>query len=471
MRLLIIALSLLSFLPLQSQKLWTLSECIQKAFDENLDVQLSNSNEELASIDLKTSKHAMYPTLNGNTGYNINLGRTIDPVTNAFVSTNFSSNSLSLSSGVLLYNFGRLRKAIKQSETNLKISELNTESVKRNVALNVAQLYINALLAKNSLEISQYQQELLDDQYGQLKKRIDAGLIPANDAFEIEAQIASGLQTIIEAENRYQLAILNLKQAVRIPVEDDIDIAEPGSLVLISDPDELTFEEVYAAAQQYDPSIESSLLNIENADQGIAIAETGLYPRLSLGGQLGTNYSNQAKRVTGMAVVTNEQNVIINGQPSVLTLSQPISTFENNPYFNQLEENLSYGVGLQLSIPIYNNYSVKGNIERAKVQRMNADLNHQKNIDQLKVNVQQTLANAKAAKRQYEASKLVSKTRKAAYDNAEKKYKLGNINAFELTTTSNNHQQAQINELLAKYNYYLAIKTLDFYMGKELFEN
>lgn len=102
---------------------------------------------------------------------------------------------------------------------------------------------------------------------------------------------------------------------------------------------------------------------------------------------------------------------------------------------------------------------------------MNADLNHQKNIDQLKVNVQQTLANAKAAKRQYEASKLVSKTRKAAYDNAEKKYKLGNINAFELTTTSNNHQQAQINELLAKYNYYLAIKTLDFYMGKELFEN
>ncbi|MEL6867812.1 MAG: TolC family protein, partial [Bacteroidota bacterium] len=58
-----------------------------------------------------------------------------------------------------------------------------------------------------------------------------------------------------------------------------------------------------------------------------------------------------------------------------------------------------------------------------------------------------------------------------AYDNAQKRFDLGVINTFEYTTSKNNLDQAEVDLIVAKYDYVFRLKIVDFYTGKKLSVN
>lgn len=454
-----------------AQEVWSLEKCIRHAYEHNLDVLQGQLNQESAELDVKLAEHARYPGVNGSTSYGVNFGRTIDPVTNDFVSTNFSSNNFSVNSGVVLYNFGRLKNSLAKSRIDKESTDLNLESTKRSIGLSIARLYVNALFAKENISISSSQLDVLNEQLSQVQKRIAAGVLPETASLEIEAQIASTDQNRIINENNLELALISLKQAVRIPMEKEIDVVEPTELALISDADLVTLDEVYRVAVENEPSIQAARLNAQSADMGVKIAESTLYPTLSLGGALGTNYSNQSKRITGYEQTINEQTVLFNGIEQTIGFPSTQPQFESNPYFNQIKENLSYGFSLQLNIPIYSNYNNRGAVQRAKIGQTSASINQLRVEDQLKTSVSQAVTDARAAKRRFAAAEKTVATRKAAYDNAVLRYELGASNSFELLNNQNSYEQARMSLLIAKYDYYFATKVIDFYLGKPLFVN
>ena len=87
---------------------------------------------------------------------------------------------------------------------------------------------------------------------------------------------------------------------------------------------------------------------------------------------------------------------------------------------------------------------------------------------QLKADVQNAIANARAAKLELTASETSLEAAKAAFDNAQKRYDLGAINTLELTTAKTNLDTAELNVARAKYDYIFRLKIIDFYMGKDL---
>ena len=86
--------------------------------------------------------------------------------------------------------------------------------------------------------------------------------------------------------------------------------------------------------------------------------------------------------------------------------------------------------------------------------------------ESIQIIVQQTLADARAAKKALAASSNIVEARKAALDNALKLFEAGSLNTFDLTNIQTQYDNASLNFLIDKYNYLFTIKVLEFYMGK-----
>ena len=461
--------ALFLFSPLNGQEVWDLKKCVDHAMTNNINVQQAKLNVDFAQVNLTLAKHSRYPNLNAGSGANWNFGRTVDPTSNTFNTETFFANNINLSTGVTLYNGGRINKTIKQSKLDLAAAELDADQSTKDISLTVANTYLNVLFAQENLKIAQNQLELTQEQLSQLDKLIRAGSRPQNERLDLEAQTALQEQNIVQTENTYDIALLNLKQLLRLDVEKEIQVIVPSAGIdVLMDPDQITFEQVYSSALKTQSNIAGQEYKNESAALGVQIAKTGYYPNLSFGGSLGTNYSNKGLKVDDVVFERVNQTVYINGTATEIGTDQPSFITSQNPYSSQIDENLSYGFGLQLSIPIYNNYSNKMGVERAKLNAANTMMNGDQMRDNLKTNVMQSIANVKAAKKQMEASQKSVEAQRAAYANAQKRFDLGAINTFDFINAKNQLDNAEINLIISRYDYVFKSKVIDFYLGNPL---
>jgi len=468
-RLLSICILTLCTLFLGAQDLWTLEESIHRARTGSIDALQSLLGQDYAAINLESAQHRRYPNLNFNTNVNWNFGRTIDPTTNEFNTSTFFSNNLSLGSGMALYRGGRIKNSITQSEYLLKASEMDHEQLINDLALTVANNYLNALFALENEKIARNQLGISNQQLAQIQKLVKAGSLPANEVLQIEAQIARDEQSIIGSSNTYELSILQLKQLLNLNPSDEITIENPGEINLSTDPFILTFEEVYASALQHRQDVLADELRLQSSEMAIKVAEGALMPSLDAFGNLGTNYSNLGFSILGSETLDIPvDSKLPDGTPFPLLFTQERTLSEKANYSTQLEDNLSYGFGVQLSVPIYNNFQVKHSIQRAELDFENSKLATQRTKENLKIQVQSALADSRSAKLQFEASEVAYNAQKAAFDNTEKKYRLGATNTFEYSNAKNQLDAAQLNTLIAKYDYIFKTVVLDFYMGKPI---
>lgn len=450
-----------------AQDVWNLERCINHALQNNIEIQQGRLGVEQADIDYKTAKHSRYPSLSAGTNLGLNFGRTIDPTNNEFITQSFLSNGISLSSNVFLYNAGRIRNAIKQAEINQESANYTVKQSERDMALFVAQSYLNVLFAEENLKNAVAQQELTQEQYNQVEKLINAGVRPANELLDLNAQLARGEQSIITQENAVTIAMLALKQQLMLDPGYQMILDRPADVEIISDADVITFDEIYQSALGNQPGIRAAELDMRAAQVGEKIAKSALYPSVTLGGSLQSNYSNQGQKIE---VIETTQDIPLefNGVQGILTFPSQEVIRSDNPYFNQIDENLSYGFGLGVNIPIYSNYQNRSRIESAKLNIMSSALNIERQKNTLKTNVQQALADTKAASKSYQAAEKSRDAQLAAYNNAKKQYELGAINSFDFVNARALLDSAEISLIIAKYDYLFKAKVVDFYMGRPI---
>ena len=453
----------------QSQENWSLQRCIEYALENNLTIEQAELGVLNADINTTQAKHNRYPTLNASSSLNKNFGRSIDPVTNDFITQSFVGNNVGLQSGVTLFNGFRIANSLKQAKIDQIASKLDLDQSKRDISLAVANNYLSGLFADENLAIAQSQLETSKEQLVQTEKLINAGVRPANESLDILAQIANNEQQVIAAENSKVIALLGLKRLLRLEPGVSMVLEVPTNVNVDSDPDLLTFTDVYNSALQSQPNVKAGESRIESARIGEKISKSGIMPRVTAFGSIQSNYNNQVPLLENFTDVLVPTNVVINGENAILSELRSIPTdISDKPYFTQVDENLSYGVGLSLNVPIYNNYSARLDMERAKLNILNVENQNAQLKEQLKTTVQQALADAKASKRRLNATEKSVDASKASFANAEKRFNAGTINTFEYVTIKNALAQAEVNAVIAKYEYLFALKIIDFYMGKPI---
>ena len=460
--------TILSFNISSAQESWGLDKCIFRALEKSLTMEEMEYALQNSSFDVIGAKASKHPNLNGNASMSLNFGRTIDPTSNTFITKSFLANNYSLSSGVTLFNAGAINKSIAQSKKFYSASEADIEQSKRDLSLQVALLYLNVVFAEENLSLAKTQLMNTQNELDQIDKLINVGSRPANDRLQIEAQYAMNEQNIVIAQNSYDINILQIKQLLRIPLDTDIKLTRPDNINVTTDPDLLSFDEVYQKALDSYPAIKATNLRYEASEIAIDIAKTALYPTINAQASIGTNYSNQGKSVDGFIVERSTQEVFIDNQAVVFGIDNDIPILSNTPYTNQITDNISYGFGVGVNIPIYRNKTAKINIERAKLNQKSSQVGIERLKDNLKVTIQQALIDARASKKKLESTRSSLKVQKAAYENTKKRVELGSASTFELTSQQSQLESIQINELIDKFNYLFNMKVIEFYLGKPI---
>lgn len=471
-----------------SVKPLTLPECVDIALKNNLNVRRSIYNVESANINLFQSKMNFLPSLTGGGSYGLNFGRSLNPVTNQYINRKGSSINGQISSSLLIFNGFRVTNTFRQSRKDLDASNADLQKAKNDVIINVVTLYINVIFNKELLENNKYQLGSSQQQLERITKQVNAGSLPKSNQLTQEAQVATNEVNLINQENALNLSLLQLKQAMQVPASEPLDVIIPQleleNLVLDTTPDQ-----IYNESLKSMPEIKSALLKVESAQLALKAAKGNLYPRLSINGSAFTNYSsisrdNNNSGITGYTAVPNTTGppigygvvngtpVVINGEPVVVNSINYVPTYndEKDKYTEreQFKDNLAQSVSLQLSVPIFNNWSTRASVQRAAVQTEVARLNEIQVQNTLRQTIESAYNDANAASKTYAANLKQVNAREEAYRMVLQRFEIGAANFVEKQIAENDLFQSRSDLTRAKYNFIFRKKILDFYQGKQI---
>jgi outer membrane protein len=459
---------ILGISELKAQDVMSLQSCIDAAVKNNLSLKSAEITTKNADVTMTTAYQQMYPSLNGSNGSFVNFGRSIDPTTNQFIQTTFFSNQWGLNAGMNLYSGGRIKNGIEQSKLDYKSAQLSEEQIRRDIILQVCIAYLNTLFSKENIALARNRRIQTNQQLQFIRSLVTYGTRPENETFDLEAQLATDDQSIIQAENSLEINLLRLKQAMNLDPKANIDVENIGDLGNLTDPFTVSIDDLTSRGQANQPSIKARETAIQSAEYGVKIAKGAALPNIGIGGNLNTNYSNQGRSVDRFEKQIVNQTVLLNNQPVTFGVEQNIPILSNTPYFKQFGNNLAYGFGLNITMPIMSNYTIRGGIKRAQLQvdQTRVALSNEKQT--LQSNLVQALTDAKAAKATLAANNKTVEAQRKSFEVARKRYEAGAINNYDFTVQKTRVDIAENNLLVAKYDYIFKTKVLDFYLGNNI---
>lgn len=463
----ILFLGLLSFKAVP-QKAWTLRECVDYAIQNNLTVKQNEISSELSKLTYNQDKFSMLPSLNASAGRNWNYGRTIDPNTNTFTTQQVESDNLSLNASVTLFSGFQIQNTLKQSRLNYYASVTDVQKIMNDISLNVVSFYLQVLYAKEQLKVADARVQQATESRDRVSKMVAAGTMVQGNLLDAESQLASEELAKITAENQLANARLNLTQLLQLNSPDGFDVVDPAVQVPDGNVTSMTPAQIYDLALKSLPEIKSADTRILSAEKGVSIARGSYLPRLTAFGSLSSFYSSSAKRFKSLDFEGFLPNGDITSGGDTVLSPAFTSVFEDKPYGDQLDENYNKAFGISLSIPIFNGFSSRTNVARARLNLQNAKYAAQQTRNQVYQSIQQAHTDALAARKKYDAMQRSIQAFEEAYTYAEKRFNAGLTNSLEFMTATNNLTRTRVELLQAKYDYIFRLKVLDFYAGNPL---
>ncbi|MGB4206024.1 MAG: TolC family protein [Bacteroidales bacterium] len=450
-----------------AQKVWTLEDCIQHAFENNIQIKQYMLGVESAETSLLQSKLNLLPNLNGYVSHGWNWGQAIDRFTNQFATERVRSNNFYASSSFNVFSGFQKINTVRQEQLNAMANRLDADSFMDDLALNIATAYLQILFAEEMLENTTNQLNITRQQVVRMEKLVAAGTLAKGDLLTIEAQAAAEELQMVEARNNLDLTYLTLAQMLDLPSVQDFRILKPEIELYESQTMTMTPEQIFAYAVMKRPNIKSAELKVESAVKNLAIARGAQSPSISMNASWGTGFSGAQKIGGDPVTIPTEFGYVWfnNVKVPVFTDYSQYSKYEIKPFKQQFNDNNNRTIDFRMSIPIFNGWYVRSSIEKAKLAIQNASYEHETAKLQLNKTIQQAWADASASLKKYAASGKKVEATEESFKYAEQRFNLGMLTSLDYNNAKNELQRAQSEMLQAKYNYIFKTKVLDFYMG------
>jgi outer membrane protein len=449
----------------------TLEEAIQIARENSLRMKQSQLGVARSEIELSQAKQQRLPNFNMSSGYSYNLGRSVNPITYQFETNEFSYTNIGANSGVTLFNGGRINNSVQRAKIALHAAQEDLYQEADNIALDVALAYLNVLFAEENRANAEAQLAASEVQLDRIVKSIDAGATPVNERYDLDAQVAMRRQNVTQQENAVRMAYLSLRQIMLLDPEETIVIDRPNiDAVIASVPGTLAPDVIFEQALAFRHDVIAARLYSEAALKDVQIAKAGYWPSLSLGLNSNSGFTDLAREPAGFS---NERitipGVFIDGEAVNYQVTQLVPTgLQKVGVVDQLNRNLSIGVSVNLSIPIYNRRNVRSNVEISRIQHEQSLINELSTKQVLRQNIEQAVADFKASRDNLEAQQQTVNALEAAFSAAERRYAVGQGNTFDLTNAKNQLDGALNQLTIARYDYVFKLKVIDFYLGRGL---
>ncbi|MFD2725130.1 TolC family protein [Hyunsoonleella rubra] len=228
----------------ENPRSFSLDEAIAYALENNRNIKNADLSILAAEHQVWETKALGLPQINGSVDYTFNVVRPIEPVAGDPFSFFFPKHQLtpSVTLNQLIFDGGYL-VGLQSNKVFLEISQNAKDKTVNTIEANVVSAYNNALLTKESIEITKNNIKVLSDNLEETKKIFENGLTEEEDVEQLQLTLSSlqnnqrSLETLYGISKGYLKILLGIDQSETIELTDTLEslVVENISLNLISD--------------------------------------------------------------------------------------------------------------------------------------------------------------------------------------------------------------------------------------------
>lgn len=359
----------------------------------------------------------------------------------------------------LLQGFGSAvnGRNIRVQKNNLKVTDLQFKQQVITIVSAVLNLYWDLVsfdtdvrARKQALETSR---QLLEDN----KRKVEIGSLAEIEVTRAEAQLYASQQDLVIAETNYMQQETVLKNAlsrngVAMAGLASVHIVALDKFEMPSQDETRPIDELVQDALSRRPELEQARLNLESNKLNLAGIKSSLRPTL----QAFTELTNNG----------------LSGDLTALGALQPGVGYLNGGYGNLLAQIFrrnypNYSAGFSLNIPLRNRAAQSDYVTSMLELRQN-ELNLNKNVSQIRVDVQNAVIGLRQARARHEAATKSRALQEETLAADQKKYTLGATTAFQVIQDQRDLATAQSAVVQAMANYTHARVSFDQALGRTL---
>lgn len=415
----------------RAQTSMTLEEAQRYAVENNIEIKIEEQTNASTHQDRVEAVAALFPSLSASSSLYNSYGRSIDPETNTYTTVGNISNSYSITTYLTVFSGLKNINALKVSRLKMEMGGHSMEQKQDAVELNVMRLYFDALYYAESVKIVSEQKVAAEKVLELTTKQQELGVKSAADVALSASQVASYDLMLTQQQNLHSQALLNLKEAMNYPFDQEIVLSEES---IIAPQVETTQFNV-----ELNPDYQVAWSQVEISRSNLKIARGSYAPTFAVGA--GYNNYYYASLADGYT---------------------PIQFSE------QLKTNYGYYVGASLSIPIFSNLSYRSSVARSRHSLRTAELElHKTELRITKAAREALLSRDNSLKEQASAEAKVEAAT-LAHRAVLRKFEQGVASFVDLQSSANELLQAKAEELRARLNYHKECIMVEYYFNGQI---
>ena len=217
-----------------------------------------------------------------------------------------NKHSNGLTASLPIFTGGKLSGTIKQAKANYQYNEVGVQRTYNEMRSTVTNGYFTMLQADNMQKLSAESVTRLEDHLKNVQAQYDVGVVAKVDVLRSQVELANAKQTLIQAENSYQVAEANMNKIVGLPMDTDLKLDN----LLVYNAYDKNMDECLAYAAEHRPELMQAKYGVDAAKGALMVARSGHMPQVSASATqaLGSDYwlgDNRTKWYAGINVKMN----------------------------------------------------------------------------------------------------------------------------------------------------------------------
>jgi outer membrane protein len=421
-----------------AQQQITIEDAIQIALDQSINIQQAQNNLQRNQADIRSARGAFLPNLNASSSLNRSTGQQFNQSTLQLETFTQYSMSGNITSNVPLFTGWQNISNLRRAGIDRDAAENDFERLKEETIFQTVTEFLQVILNQELLEIAKDNLSVSLKQLEQVEAQVEVGMRPIVDLFNQEAVVANNEFQVIQRENALNISKLRAIRILQLNPVDDYEFVAPEVDETQLSPQAYSLPELIETALLSRRDLQSQELRIRSAEQSLRIARSGYLPTLSFGASLSSSY-NDAYRFLG----------------------------ETRSFSDQfLDERVNYGFGLSLSIPIFDRFQTRSNMENRRIDIKNATLALQDQKSLVYQEVLQAYNDYISIVQELRSTEAAFVAAEKAFETQQERYNVGSATLIELTTANNEFVNAASNRIQTVYRFIFQEKVLDFFLGR-----
>lgn len=396
-----------------------LRDSVRMALENNRTIKQAFADVDNARWSLSKARRQMGPTLTWNTGANRIGGKAYDGATNPAFDYNYS-NSGSIT--IPLFNES-LRASRDSARYALNAADLSLENTKQTIVQAATQDYFDILQRRNLIKVYQDNVETLQAHLDQVNAQYRVGTVAKSDVLASQVQLANAQQSLVAAQNNYDVAVATLNNLIGLPTDTVLEIKDD----LKYDKYDLDLDACtnYALLNRADGM--AAYYQVKQAEAGVSAAKAGYLPTVS---------------ASGTDAIAGER-----------------------PFKDDHTNSDSWAVGLSASWNLFDNGVTSAGIHAAEADLLKAQEASSQTDEQIRLDVRTALLNLWAAEKNIHTTSVAVSQAEEDYKIAQVSYNAGVGTNLSVMDAEEKLTEARTNYYTALYNYNTSKAALDKAMG------